>query len=599
MAGAASAAQATENGRHASRGARFAFLLCLLTGTLHAAPPPSLEEVTRARNAGAVELALSMVDRGQPAPDQGLESWMEWERQRAAILRSMADWDGVASRLERLPDRVPPDFLLWAKTKRAEALIEAGDAVAARRQLAALIWSGEGSGTQLKSWRRLVIESYLAAGARQDAYVAMVRYHQDYGRGDVDSAFLRARVLLASGLPEDAAALLEGLESRRARLLLLLARQRAGSGPAKALAEKAAAIGRDESLEPAECHLAWAVAAEAARAAGDHAAAAIALEYLFGGTSRNTLPAGLFELTPAMLWDAYSAYAERVGNREQLLLGDDAAWFAAAENTEARFPIRIRSIFGLLAQRAYGAGERDRAHARLVASLVARPDGAHIVRQLYLSAPDRFADVRSVPVAARRVLIDLAIAENDLALASELQEGLTEPPPGADRVMWQLRRAKIFILGGAPDRGAEVLNQLLDTTVVLTADQTDRLVQVVFDLQNVGEHEAAVALFERLLERTGVSPLRRELLFWAADSYRAMGEHRNAARRYLDSATALDAAVMDPWAQTARYQAAAALADAGLVEDARRLLERLLAVTEDRGRRAVLQRDLQQLWLKR
>jgi hypothetical protein len=54
---------------------------------------------------------------------------------------------------------------------------------------------------------------------------------------------------------------------------------------------------------------------------------------------------------------------------------------------------------------------------------------------------------------------------------------------------------------------------------------------------------------------------------------------------------------MGPWAQTAHYQAAEALAKAGMVDDARQLFDALLRVTTDPGRRAVINHSLQQLWL--
>jgi len=54
---------------------------------------------------------------------------------------------------------------------------------------------------------------------------------------------------------------------------------------------------------------------------------------------------------------------------------------------------------------------------------------------------------------------------------------------------------------------------------------------------------------------------------------------------------------MDPWAQTARYNAAEALQKAGLVDDARRIYEALLKVTREPARRSVLRHNIQQLWL--
>lgn len=82
-----------------------------------------------------------------------------------------------------------------------------------------------------------------------------------------------------------------------------------------------------------------------------------------------------------------------------------------------------------------------------------------------------------------------------------------------------------------------------------------------------------------------------------ADSRQSQEQFAEAARLYLKSAMLIGADAMDPWAQTARYQAGVALSRAGLVEDARALFNHLLRVTEDKSRKAVLRQELQKLWL--
>jgi hypothetical protein len=91
--------------------------------------------------------------------------------------------------------------------------------------------------------------------------------------------------------------------------------------------------------------------------------------------------------------------------------------------------------------------------------------------------------------------------------------------------------------------------------------------------------------------------LRRELLFWMADSRKAQSLHAEAARLYLQSATLSDNNSMDPWAQTARYQAAKSLGEAGMAKDAVYIYQQLLRITENPERRSVLRHELQQLRL--
>ena len=97
--------------------------------------------------------------------------------------------------------------------------------------------------------------------------------------------------------------------------------------------------------------------------------------------------------------------------------------------------------------------------------------------------------------------------------------------------------------------------------------------------------------------------LRRELLFWLADSHKAeRNKQRNpvlAAAFYLRSATLLDGMGNDPWGQTARFQAAEVLAAEGIVDDARRIYTALLNVTKEPARRAMIQYRLQELWLNK
>ena len=90
---------------------------------------------------------------------------------------------------------------------------------------------------------------------------------------------------------------------------------------------------------------------------------------------------------------------------------------------------------------------------------------------------------------------------------------------------------------------------------------------------------------------------RRELLFWMADSLQALQRYDEAAYLYLKSATLHDPTAMDPWAQTARYRAAKALVEAGLLDDAQQIYTTLLRATPDASRKAVLQNELQRLHL--
>ncbi len=558
----------------------------------------TLEQLEALAAGGAPRLALALLQARQPAWQEDAAGWMQWERGRVQLLAAGGDWQALHDRLSVLPTDISPDFARWAQTWHARALIELGQGERARAGLRALLWGGTGTDIELTAWRRLVIQSYRADGRGDDAYAAMLRYRHDYGRGGQEDALLSAQVLLGQGRAADAAEALHGLEQVQARPLLLLARLRSGQWEPRRVLREARTLLQEKNLPSLLQQQGQAIVAEAAAASADPAAQAIALEHLFSRLRRIPLDRELFVLTPDTLWEAYLTYARQVGNREQLLIGDDAAWLATAQAAGRMYPIRVRSIYALLALHGSSAATRQRGHAALVENLLQQEDGTELIHQLYLGSP-RFAAVGSVPEVVRRTLVDPAIAAGDLPLAARLLAGLDEPPPGTDRVMWRLRQARVLLLGGDYGQAEAILRELIDGSTRLSRPELDRLIQVLFDVQTVGEHEVAYRLLEALQMQVADVQLKRELWYWMADSRLAQERPLEAAALYLRSAMVPQPLSLDPWGQTARYQAAQALAKAGLTEDARTLYEQLLKTTDDPGRRAVLRRDLQQLLLVR
>ena len=108
-----------------------------------------------------------------------------------------------------------------------------------------------------------------------------------------------------------------------------------------------------------------------------------------------------------------------------------------------------------------------------------------------------------------------------------------------------------------------------------------------------------MALLEKLYHKTKATELQRELLFWMAESKVALGKSGEAAELYLRSAYHGQPKGGDMWGQSARYHAAESLAKAGNLEDARTIYQELLRFTPDAKRRAIIERNLQQLWLRK
>jgi hypothetical protein len=550
---------------------------------------------------GAPGLSLSLLDQIQPDFENNPEGWLFFERQRIEIMRGWQQWDDLLQRLQNIPASAPPEFRHWAVVEMANAELQLGDGDGARNLLRRLVWQPPGILTpeQFSLYRRLIIRSYLIDDLLEDARRAMVRYQQDYGTGGSEWRGLQARVLLRAGRADDAAQLLASEQTTDNEILALklLAQLRARQRDSMSILGEARKAAEVKGINPGDQARLWNVAAEAASLGGGHLTAIRALEK--AAILSFSLPPGdnLFALGGDQLWDRYRKYALEEGNAMQLLIGRDESWLAEASRSRQKTPEKFRAFNVIVMLNATSPSARVKAYEQYLASVTAMPDGIRLLRRLFLGTR-QFPTAAMVPDPVRYLLVDDALARNDIGLASELMSDFVQAPAGADPMEWGLRRARVLILGGQHTEGAKVLNEMAADITEKPRQTQDRLVQVIFDLQAVGKHEDAIALFETLLKQPLQPELRRELLFWQADSYKALNSHARAAWRYLQSATLLDAVGMDPWGQTARFRAAEVLADAGLIDDARRLYQGLMKVTAEPARRAMIKNKLQELWLK-
>ena len=146
------------------------------------------------------------------------------------------------------------------------------------------------------------------------------------------------------------------------------------------------------------------------------------------------------------------------------------------------------------------------------------------------------------------------------------------------------------------DDGIAALQTLLDGHFAGDYEiNRDRTLQVVFDLQTLDRHGAALEFFQQLERIDAPLQQQRELHYWIADSLSELGENAEAAREYLVSALLDSPYAADPWAQTSRFRAGEELMRAGMYQDARQQFRTLLNATRDPGRQAVLRNRIQEL----
>jgi tetratricopeptide (TPR) repeat protein len=563
--------------------------LLLLPGPAPAAD--LLDRIDVLVRAGAPQLALHALNEAQPEP-ASLDEWMRWERRRLAIHEALGEWEAIAERVENVPQGLPLEQRRELWVAAAVAQIRAGDGEAARRFLRRLLWGHDGAALETAPWRRLVIQSYLADDEVDDARIAMERYDGDFHPVDPQWAELHARIALRAGEYADAAQLTATSQTHEGRLLQLLATVRRGGVPQDQLLARIRDFEKDTRKRSEINRRAWALLADAALTFEDPLLRVQALERAIPVDDR------LLRVDARDLWRAYSALGELLGNRARLLVGEDGPWFelAATHEKEGKRSA-ARAVFALIAGLSRDTLSREQAHMRLLDSL--NEDGLERVAVLvYTPGEGRFDTYAELPPAVRYRLSEAALKGYDVKRAAQIVDGLENPPKDVDGITWRLRRARLAIYAGDFDAGVGLLQSVVDDTGPLDDARADEILQVVFDLQAVDRHAQAVGLFSAVHDLAQTTRMQRETLFWMGESRSALGQHERAAQHYLGSALYGGADGWDLWGQSARYHAAEALGEAGLTADARRLYEALLQTTQDPNRRVVIERNIQQLWLK-
>ncbi len=508
------------------------------------------------------------------------------------MLHALHDWGAIEARIAGHPPGLPRSFTDFSRTLQAESALARNDAASARTLLRTLIWQGDA--IHLQRWRLLLVRAYLADDLTEDAYLAMLRYRQDHGDATPELRELGARVLLRAGRPEAALAALGDAADPAADALRLLAELRAGRSSAEAVAASAEAQARALAGDPRAAARYWSVAVTAATL-GERGSARIAA--LEAGLPAEDLPTAEapFGLAPTDLWEAYRVHGAVLANRAQLLVGQDAAWFAHAREQAEADPLAARTLFATLAQRARDAELRAASHAAFATSLAATPRGPALLARLYLEEDAPAGRAGSLPLALRQQVADAALAAGDTATAGRFYRTLEAPPPDGDAFAWRLRRARLLIASGAVQDGGTALVELVRALPDRALGETGTLLPLVADLQQAGATPAASAVVEQLLRAPQDDVGRqRSLLLTLAALRQAGGEPLRAARLHLHGALLPGTDANDAVGREARHAAVGALVEAGLRDDAIALLDALVADTP-RKARAPLEVELARL----
>lgn len=543
------------------------------------------------------ELSIRLIDEYQPAQEESPESWFLWEQKRLQLMAELSHWQSAVEQIATYDEAVLSQHKAWLSLFKASALLKVSRPYKVREDLRELLWSGiELTPEQIATVRRLIIRSYLAENKAYDAQRAMLRYQQDYGVSGVQWRLLQARVLLATKRYPEAMRLLANEAADNLQAFKMLTRLRAGEVTAAHVYSAAIkkALLADSDIDIKNRRQYWILAFIASGIKKDTKAEIEALEHVLV-TGVADAEYDLIKISSALLWNKYLEYAADLGNHLHLLIGDDKAWFNIASDRFESDPVAARAIFAMLGLNSATETQRNVSLEQLAMLLKQTNKQSLLIERLF-SDPVYFKSTNRVPVLVRYQMLDNALSRGNIKQAAALFKYLPEPPEGKKRLAWDMRRARVLVFGGQYQQAQSVLDKLL-ISQSLDGEWLNRLMQVVFDLQKVDQHSIAIALFKLIEEKTSEKILHRELKFWMAESYQALKKYERSSHLYLTSAKMIAEKSSDPWAQTALYRAAETMMLAGLINDARKLYQDLLKVTESKSRRANIEQKLQQLWL--
>ncbi|MGH8664783.1 MAG: hypothetical protein ACREUX_11000 [Burkholderiales bacterium] len=539
------------------------------------------EDVRAIAAAGAVELALERVERSQP-PRSADPGWAEWELARLDLLSRRQRYADVLARVKtHAPDAGDSQLRASLLNVAAGAAVALGRFEQARGLLVqAFVHTEKMSAGDYRAARLTAIDAYLGEGRADPAYLAMLRFRQDFAPLQPAEVERFVAGLLAVGRADEAAQWLAqlGPDSPRGAMLRL----RAGLIQPAAAAAQARALLAKGVIEPG-----WALLSAAGRAAADPE---IELEVLEGRLNVFAITASSQADSVAALWKAYVQVAERAANAAQLLTGDDAQWAQAASRMRPKRPRIARALTASLVVNARTPAARVRAQSQLLAWL--RDAG------LARTAWRLFSDANRFPVAqmdsqVRFELGMLAAEVGEAASGIRYWQGLP-PMEGMGPSQWQARNLALLLQAGMIPQALSLAGGALEAKPRLDAESVRRITLAASDALDFGHAEAARIVFQGLLAHVDDVQQRAAVLTGLARAHESGGDPRAAAEAYLLAAVSAKDP-HDPAALAAREAAAANLLRAGLRADARAVFEWIARNARSADARQAAERRLSRL----
>ena len=517
----------------------------------------------------------------------------ERQRQRWYLLERRNQTEQLQDELQDVLASVKGDLRLEIGLRLGDLLLRTGHPARARtifQQLLVDEGSRDGAVQQL---RQRIVLSYFDEGRFYDAATFAEQLTAEFAPDQPSWLLLRALIALSLGRPEEAVRLLREETSIEGKLWRIFARWQN-----QLVAATTALVEIGQLKIPADDHallaLRSAVIVQVAKLPEHARTRALALESL--AQSEVKLPALLRIDAKTELLTTYVEIAHLLLAREgiSLVALDVARTYQRRYGPEDALGQRSLAVALLLQEKAMGIPISS--DSWLIRHLIEA--GVPGLIPVLFGKSGIAANMEEVSAESLMLLVDEALGREDLPSAAQLQARIETPAPGVDLGEWTVRTARIHVLGGNAALGASQLGDWLSGLDEMTPAGLDRVMQILFDLQFIGEHRLALGLFEVIAPLVRTANHRRELFYWSAQSWVGLEEYARGAAFFLESAR-LSGDQHLFWQKSALYQAAKALEAAALYEDAATVYKGLLGGSAEPKMQAKLRYRLAQIERRR
>ncbi|XXK23197.1 hypothetical protein ACMAY5_05470 [Arenicellales bacterium nBUS_48] len=539
-------------------------------------------------SAGLSQLQLFLVDQvplapGQNSRDRQLKRWQ--------LLEQQADYEELHQQLWRafLDDESPIRFETGIRL--ASSILKYGHPSEARDVYRRLLAQPDVREGVIRQARYGIIQTLFAQGYFEDASLAARTFETAYRPDQPSWKILEAQIAISLDQPNEAIATLSGIASPTADLWRTFA-QWLNSDLSDSGALHQLGLVSIPSANRNLKVLREAIIVQIADSSEYAELRVRGIEFLI--ESEATVPSFFnFDLKPSLL-AAYDDIAENVlKNRGIEKTERNRAWRLVLDGKN--IDILHRRALGIFLNRVSNEPEKSLpSYEWLVENCV--EDGSDFLLSVFFGEEGVLEKFQNLDDGVLILLVDWALRQSDVALAANLQSHVDSPPSGVNIDAWTLRSARIQVLGGNPEVGASQLVTWFSTVDQLTLGSLDRAMQIVFDLQFLGEHEIAIQLFKKMAHLIRTAEQKKELFYWMAQSWAGLGDYPRAAVYYLESASLTGESDL-LWRQSAFYKAGQSLEDAGYYRDAKKVYTMLLGNSSDPKMLAKLQYRLAQIQL--